>query len=437
VILPTRRGLILLAGLAPLALLGYLTPLGLDLLLALDAGLLVAIAVDARLAVAPRRLTVERDGPDSFSVGRVVAFAYSWRNPSARDAHLVVREVRPRILGGVQPARELTVRGRGSQQEALEARPVERGSETQGWFAMRSVGPLGLGRRQARIKLPWSVTVYPSLPASRLKASTAEAVRRRGPGLRNVRRLGVGRQFESLREFVPGDDPRLIDWKATARHRKLIAREFEEERRQQVLLLVDAGRLLTAELAGTPRMEHVVHAALWLAFAAHHHDDNVGVMAFADEILHYVKPQRGRRGLSQVIDVLAVVQPRLVEPDYPAAFRYLALRNRKRALTIFFTDVIDPLASRALVANVASLRPRHLPLIVTLRNPELDRVAELLPTTAADAYRKAAAEELLTARADALAQMRRHGAIVLDVHPERASISVVEKYLELKRHGRL
>jgi uncharacterized protein (DUF58 family) len=138
-----------------------------------------------------------------------------------------------------------------------------------------------------------------------------------------------------------------------------------------------------------------------------------------------------------VLDVLAVIQPRLVEPDYPAAFRYLAVRNRKRALTILFTDVIDRLASQALVAHVASLRPRHLPLVVTLRNPELDRAAEAEPEDIAGAYRKAAAEELLAARGEALARMRAAGALVLDVHPDDVSTAVVEKYLELKRHGRL
>ncbi len=150
-----------------------------------------------------------------------------------------------------------------------------------------------------------------------------------------------------------------------------------------------------------------------------------------------MSPQRGRRGLRQVLDVLAVVQPKLVEPDYPAAFRYLAVRNRKRALTVFFTDVIDQLASEALVANLASLRPRHLPLVVTLRNPELDRAAVARPTAVAGAYRKAAAEELLAARNEALVAMRRAGAVVLDVHPQRASRTVVEQYLELKRRGRL
>jgi uncharacterized protein (DUF58 family) len=272
---------------------------------------------------------------------------------------------------------------------------------------------------------------------SRLKASIAEAAQRPESGLRRARRLGEGSQFESLREWVPGDDSRHIDWKATARRRKVIARQYEEERRQQVLLVLDAGRLLTAEVSGESRMEHAVRAALWLAFAAYRHDDNVGVMVLGDEIMHYVTPQRGKRGLRQVLDVLAVAQSRLVEPDYPSAFRYLAIRNRKRALTIFFTDVIDRTASEALVVHVGSLRPRHLPLVVTLRNPELDRVAESRPTSVSDAYRKAAAEELLAARDGALAQMRRAGAIVLDVNPDKASATVVEKYLELKRMGRI
>src|SRR5207302_780360 len=146
------------------------------------------------------------------------------------------------------------------------------------------------------------------------------------------------------------------------------------------------------------RLDYVVQAALELAYVAAQHDDNVGVMAFADGVQHFVAPQRGRLGLKRVLDVLAVVEATLIEPDYPGAFRYLAARNRKRALTVLFTDVIDRFASDALVANVASLRPRHLPLAVTLRNPEVDAVAVLRPNTTRDAFRKAAAEELLRAR---------------------------------------
>jgi uncharacterized protein (DUF58 family) len=301
-----------------------------------------------------------------------------------------------------------------------------------------SVGPLGLGRRRARIDLPWEVIVYPPLVSIRLRASVAQALRRRDPGMKPIRELGEGRLFESLREWVPGDDIRHIDWKATARRRKVITRQYEAERRQQVLLVLDLGRLMTADIAGgVPRLDFVVQAALELAYAAAQHDDNVGIMTFADGVQHFVAPERGRLGVRRVLDVLAVVEPKLVEPDYPGAFRYLAVRNRKRSLTVLFTDVIDRFASDALVANVASLRPRHLPLAVTLRNPELDAVAALRPADARDAFRKAAAEELLHAREEALGHMRRAGVLVIDVTPQRAAQAVVTKYLDLKRRGAL
>src|SRR5437870_635140 len=139
-------------------------------------------------------------------------------------------------------------------------------------------------------------------------------------------------------------------------------------------------------------------------------------MAFADGVQHFVAPQRGRLALRRVLDVLARVEPQLVEPDYPGAFRYLAAHNRKRALTVLFSDVIDRFASDALVANVALLRPRHLPLAVTLQNPELNAVASLRPAVAQDAFRKAAAEELLRARDEALGRMRRAGVLRSEEH---------------------
>src|SRR5204862_1355866 len=158
---------------------------------------------------------------------------------------------------------------------------------------------------------------------------------------------------------------------------------------------------MTAEVGGVSLLEFVVQAALELAYAAAQYGDNVGIMTFADGVQHFVAPERGHTGIRRILDVLAVVQPRLVEPDYPGAFRYLAVRNRKRALTVLFTDVIDRFASEALVANVATLRPRHLPVAVTLRDPELDLVATSRPVEAHAAFRKAAAEELLHAREEA------------------------------------
>src|SRR2546425_9414348 len=157
--------------------------------------------------------------------------------------------------------------------------PVRRGRESsgEGGFVIDSAGPLGLGRRRVRIALPWEVVVYPPLVSMRLRASVAEALRREA-GMRPIRQLGEGRLFESLREWVPGDDLRHIDWKATARRNKVITRQYEAERRQQVLLMLDMGRLMTAQIAsGVSRLDLAVQAALELADAAAQADENGGI----------------------------------------------------------------------------------------------------------------------------------------------------------------
>jgi uncharacterized protein (DUF58 family) len=436
-ILWTPRALVIAGVLSLLGAAGFWTAWGLDLMLLADLVLILLIWLDATLA---QSVSVIRDPLPALSVGHTGEVTYRWSNPSARRARLNVREVRPDILGGTQPARALAIPPRTVGRETVPVVPHRRGREKggAGGFVVDSTGPLGLGRHRVRVPLPWEVVVYPPLVSVRLRASVADALQRRDAGMKPIRRLGEGRLFESLREWVPGDDLRHIDWKATARRAKVITRQYEAERRQQVLLMLDAGRLMTADIAsGVARFDFAVQAALELAYAAAQHDDNVGIMTFADGVQHFVAPERGRTGVRRVMDVLAEVQPKLVEPDYPGAFRYLAARNRKRALTVLFTDVIDRFASDALVANVATLRPRHLPLAVTLRNPELDAAAMQRPDTPRAAFRKAAAEELLHAREEALGHMRRAGVLVIDVTPERAAQAVVAKYLDLKRRGTL
>jgi uncharacterized protein (DUF58 family) len=214
-----------------------------------------------------------------------------------------------------------------------------------------------------------------------------------------------------------------------------MVRRYEDERRQHVLLVIDAGRLLTAEIDGVPRLEAVIQAALRLAHSAVEHDDNVGLMVFSDRVHAYVPPARGRRALRAVAEALAATEGRLLEPNYPAAFEYLAVRNRRRALTVLFTDIIDPTASDALVSRIGTLRPRHLPLAVVLRDPALERLAVARPKDATEAYERAASEALLLAREDALADLRARGVLVLDVLPSAAAEAVAQQYELLKRRG--
>jgi uncharacterized protein (DUF58 family) len=201
--------------------------------------------------------------------------------------------------------------------------------------------------------------------------------------------------------------------------------------------MIDAGRLLTAEIDGRARLESAIDAALQLAYSAAEHDDDVGLVVFADTVQHYLPPARGRRALRGILEALALVEGTLVEPDYPAVFALLAARNRKRAMVVLLTDVIDRTASDALLAQTGTLRPRHLPVAVTIRDPSLDRAATAHADTPAEAFERAAAEELLTARAEAIAQMRGRGVMVVDVPPAQAARSIVEQYQVLKRKGLL
>ena len=436
--LPTRRWLLAAAALAlgwPLAgTVGW----GVPALLLLDGVWLVAWVVDWWRSPVAGAIDLEREAPAGFSVGRVLPIRYCWKSAHRHRTRLRVREELPAPLTeGPAVERVLELAANGAALEVLDVVPRRRGRGAGGRIWLRAEGPWGLAQVGTRLERPFTVTVFPDLTEAALSALPTRQSRRREAGLRNVRRLGEGRVFETLREWVPGDDTRSIDWKATARRGKVMARQYEDERRQQVLIMLDAGRMLTAEIDGRARLESAIDAALQLAYCAAEHDDDVGLLVFADTIQHFLAPRRGRRALRAVVEALATVEGRLVEPDYPAAFAYLAARNRKRALMVLITDVIDRTASDALVAQVGTLRPRHLPVAVTLRDPALERAALAHAGSAADAFERAAAEELLAARAQALGQMRARGVLVVDVLPAQAARSVVEQYEQLKRRGLL
>jgi uncharacterized protein (DUF58 family) len=386
-ITPSRRWFVGAAALALVAPLGYVWPPTLALLLALDALWVLALLVDAWRSERPAHvIDVERVAPPAFSVGRPLPVTYRWRNKTMRRVALDVREEFPanvepaptanaRPVRGVVPgvsASELEVHERSIEipassvtREEMVMRPLRRGVAEAGRLHVRLESPWRLAWRQERLAEPWKVMVYPNLVGASLRSLPTQLQRRREAGLRAVRRIGEGRIFESLKEWVPGDDARTIDWKATARRGKPMARQYEDERRQQVLIVIDAGRMLTAEVDGRSRLDSVVDAALRLAHSAVDHDDNVGVMVFAAEVRHFVPPARGRRALRAVLDALATTEGELVEPNYPAAFTYLQARNRKRSLMVLFTDVIDRTASDAMLTHLVSLRPRHVPLAVT------------------------------------------------------------------------
>jgi uncharacterized protein (DUF58 family) len=254
-------------------------------------------------------------------------------------------------------------------------------------------------------------------------------------GLHSLRRRGEGRTFESLRDYVRGDDTRHMDWKATARRSKPIVREYEVERHQNVLLMLDAGRMMTAQVGNLTKLDAAVNAALLVTHAAVTHGDKVGLLVFGEDVLAYLPPRAGRTQIGRVLESLYGVQPSLVEPDYGGAFRYLAARRLQRALILVFTDLVDARASARLLRHVSALMPHHLALLVAIADPTLERYAQAVPATIGSVYRQAVARDLLQDRAEALRGITARGGLALDVPPEALNIAVVNRYLEVKRRG--
>ncbi len=452
-IAPTRRLALAAALLAPLWLLsGYAAG---RVAAALAVVLLaVAAGVDAALTPAARDVDVERRAPATAGLGDPTPAAYVVRSRWPRRLRAWVADRPPREVAREGPALLPVVLAAGGAAEVTVTLPVTlvpraRGVHALGPVALVVAGPLGLVRRTLRWEPGDVVAVAPSTADVRRFRLLAAQHRLRDAGVRRLRRRGEGATVATLREYAPGDDPRRVDWKASARRDAPVVREYQAEQGQTVVLLVDAGRLMTqlvdAEPAGgrgpddgpgRSRFDAALDSALVLADVAARAGDRVGLLVFDDAVRAWVPPATGVGAVVRIRDALVPVQPVLLESDYAGAFRTLAERHRKRSLVVLFTDVIDARASRALLAHVARGAVRHLTLVVALRDAALDGVARRHDGGGTLAvYERAAAEELLLAREEALAQMRRGGVVVLDVAAEGMTAGVVNRYLELKGRG--
>lgn len=423
--LPTRRFLALVAGAAALHLAGLLPAL------VVDALLLGAFLLDLALTPRPGELLVERSLPARVPLGATLEATLTLRNLSDRPLRVqLTDDLLPPLARIGEETLSAEIPARGEARLHYQARAERRGEATIGAIHLRLLGPLGLAWTRRRERREERVLVQPGMAEVRRLRLLGLRHRLRDAGVRNVRLRGEMGAFESLREYVPGDDPRTVDWKATARSSTVMVRQFEAERSQQVLLAIDAGRLMTERVGERERMDHALSAALVLADVASLSGDRVGVMVFSDRVHYYLPP--ARLSLSRISEVLSRVEPRLVESDYPGAFAYLARQLRRRSLVVLFTDVIDAGASSALLAHVTRAAHRHLPLVLAMRNTALEADATVPVESEGGAFRRAAEEELLQARAAALAVIKRAGVLVADVRPQDAAPAAVTRYLEVK-----
>ncbi len=254
-------------------------------------------------------------------------------------------------------------------------RPTRRGLYEFGDIFLRWQTQFGLVTRQKRIPARDAVKVYPNVASLARYELAAQRHRRTEIGLLPVRLRGRGSTFESLRDYVPGDDLADVAWKSSARHGRLITRNYETERSQNVLVVLDCGRLMVPQVEQLSRLDYAINATLLLSYVAMKQGDYIGLVAFSDRVEAYVPPVKGRAALGRMNEALYRLEARPREPDYEQVCKFLALRHRKRSLIVILTDVIDATASSMLLAYTARFARYHLPLCVTLRNLQVEGLA--------------------------------------------------------------
>ena len=428
------RWLVLLLAVPALAALGlFAAPELLRPLIAFDVVIAALCVLDATLS---RRVVVaaERECPAVLAVGRPHRVRVILRSRTSRRLAFeladdgfegMVIEGLP-ASGVLEPYDSVTVE--------YHVRPTVRGSFELGDLFVRYPSMLALFKRQARLPARKPVRVYPDFEQVRGYELFARDNRELA-FVRAVRRPGGESEFSRLREYTKDDEYRAIDWKATARRQKLVAREYQLESNQNVLFALDAGRMMTAESQGLSQFDHALNASLMLAHVASRTGDQVGLVGFADRIQRFVRPEGGRGATQRLIRAAYDLHPTLVESDYQRALSYVALEQRKRALIILFTQVVDGSVVRALLDGTRALVKHHLPLVVLFRDLDLDALLESNDVRPRALYAKGAAAEMWRFRQTFISDLRRAGALVLDARPKELTSSLINTYLEVKaRH---
>jgi uncharacterized protein (DUF58 family) len=299
--------------------------------------------------------------------------------------------------------------------------------------AARRVGPLGLGSWQFAGGSDSQIVVYPDVPAARRIVTALRRGRFRDPGLLTRGPLGLGTEFETVREYQPDDDIRQVNWGATARTGRAMSNQYRIEQDRDVVCLLDSGRLMSAPIGDRTRLDAALDALAAVVLVADELGDRSGVVAFDAEIRR--KVATGRRNSDAVIGAVFDLEPRAIDSDYDLAFR--SVGSGKRALVVVFTDLLDEAAARSLVAAVPVLARRHAVVVASVRDPDVDRAVRNPPAERVDVYRAAVALDLLDGRRRVVAELRRAGAEVVEAAPEHLAAACVRAYLHLKSRARI
>ena len=404
-----------------------------------DAIILGLMVVDG-LRVRRSRVQISRELPSRLSIGRDNPVVLKVTSPNT-DAQIEICDYYPTEFGVSAPALSAIVPSNSTEELTYTVHPTQRGEFPWGNIQVRQLGLWGLAWDDWQIPQSLPVKVYPDLVG--LRSLTIRLTLQSSGSMRQSRKAGIGTEFAELRNYRTGDDLRFIDWKATARrvgaygNAMPLVRVLEPEQEQTLLILLDRGRLMTAKVQNLQRFDWGLNATLSLALAGLHRGDRVGVGVFDRQMHTWIPPERGQHHLNQLIDRLTSIQPVLFESDYLGAVTNVLQRQTRRALVVVITDLVDVTASTELLAALSKLAPRYLPFCVTLRDPQVDRLAHTFTDDVASAYTRAVALDLLMQRQVAYAQLKQKGVLVLDAPANQIADQLVERYLQLKARNQL
>jgi uncharacterized protein (DUF58 family) len=406
--------------------------------LVFDLGLLAVAIFDGRRSPMPSGIRITRTFEGRFAVGAETQVSINIENRTPSTVTLFVKdEYPPRMkLSGVREA-NVVVEGQTTASLVYGVIPPKRGRFEFGKIAVRYLSRFNLVWCQTKVGTADVVKVYPNMRRAREAELKALGARSLVAAHRKTSWRGEGREFESLRDYVRGDELRHISWTATARRGKLTTRQYQVERDQTILIALDAGRLMTARIEQETKLDSAVHAALALMSAAARAGDNAGLMVFGRRIKTYLPPSRGRDHMDAALEALHAIEPEMIEPSYSRAFEFVAANSKRRSLVVLLTDLVDEEGSRELLTSLQLLRPRHLPLVVTIADRDLKAVVSTAPETTTDLFTQSVAEEIMYQREAALRLVESQGGLALDVTAAALAPALLEKYLQVKERGLL
>ncbi len=408
----------------------------LPIVVAMDAAIALVAVVDLLTLAGAGRLKVERRLGEVCSLNEPADVEIVLENPHRAARQLRLRDDVPDEFSADPPAFELVVPGRRQAVLAYRFVPKRRGTYVFEHVDALVASRLGFWRRQCTWPVRTEVRVYPDIHQLARYTMLARRDRLSTIGVRRSRRLGTDNEFERLRDYTEGDDPRHIDWRATARRRKLTCRAFQLNQSQRIIFLIDCGRLMAGDTGdGLSPLDHAFNAMLLLAKVALIKGDQAGLLAFSNRVRAYVSPGGGPRRINRLVHSVHNVFPEMVESRYDRAFIELEQRCRKRSLVVLMTNLFDELSADLASQYLRNLTGRHLPLAVFLRDHDLFALADHAPDGGPGLFEGAAAAALLSWRERVLARLRLSGVLTLDVFPQELTTELVNRYLEIKaRH---